>query len=275
MGAVNHQINRDTQLCVSLAARPSNIGTRFHNFLYEALDLNFVYKAFSPVDLTAAVQGIRGLPIRGAAVSMPFKTAVIPLVDELDETASAVEAVNTIVNTDGHLKCYNTDFGAVRDLLHESGWDAGSRVVVLGSGGMARAVVAAVAGLGAAEITVASRNADAGGALSAKYAARYAQSAAGDYDVLVNCTPMGMAGGAEAEELPFSRAAVEQASLVVDVVAMPVVTPLLRLAEELRKPVVTGADIMTRQAVEQFFLYTGVRPAADLVAKAQEWSRQG
>lgn len=60
------RINKDTQVCMSLAARPSNFGTRFHNYLYEALDLNYLYKAFSPTDLTQAISGVRGLGIRGA-----------------------------------------------------------------------------------------------------------------------------------------------------------------------------------------------------------------
>ena len=72
-------LSKDTQLCISMSGRPSNIGTRFHNRLYDELGLDFVYKAFSPVDLAQAVAGIRGLPIRGAAVSMPFKEQVIPI----------------------------------------------------------------------------------------------------------------------------------------------------------------------------------------------------
>jgi hypothetical protein len=79
---------------VSLAARPSNIGTRFHNFLYDELGLDFVYKAFAPVDLEAAVAGIRGLGIRGAGVSMPFKEACIPLLDELDPSAAAIDSAD-------------------------------------------------------------------------------------------------------------------------------------------------------------------------------------
>lgn len=93
------RINKDTQVCMSLAARPSNFGTRFHNYLYEALDLNYLYKAFSPTDLTQAISGVRGLGIRGCAISMPFKEACIPLVDELDASAQAIHSVNTIVNT--------------------------------------------------------------------------------------------------------------------------------------------------------------------------------
>ena len=61
-------INRDTLLCISLAGRPGNFGTRFHNYLYEKLGLNFIYKAFTTQDIAAAVGGVRALGIRGCAV---------------------------------------------------------------------------------------------------------------------------------------------------------------------------------------------------------------
>jgi shikimate dehydrogenase len=102
-------ITKDTVLCMSLAGRPSNIGTRFHNFLYAALDLDFMYKAFTTTDLPAAIAGIRALGIRGCGVSMPYKEACIELMDELDGSAAAIGSVNTIVNTGGRLRAYNTD----------------------------------------------------------------------------------------------------------------------------------------------------------------------
>jgi shikimate dehydrogenase len=137
-------ITRDTSLCVSLAARPSNIGTRFHNFLYDELGLDFVYKAFAPVDLEAAVAGIRGLGIRGAGVSMPFKEACIPLLDELDPSAAAIDSVNTIVNDGGRLRGYNTDYLAVQQVLAAHEVPPDLEFPVLGNGGMAKAVVAAL-----------------------------------------------------------------------------------------------------------------------------------
>lgn len=72
-------ITKDTRLCISLSARPTNIGTRFHNHLYEKLDLDFVYKAFSATDIRDAIAGVRGLGIRGCSVSMPWKEDVIAL----------------------------------------------------------------------------------------------------------------------------------------------------------------------------------------------------
>ena len=119
-------LNKDMQVCISLAGRPSNIGTRFHNFLYDELGLNFVYKAFTTDDLEGAVRGIRALGIRGCSVSMPFKEAIIPLVDNLEPSAVAIESVNTVVNDDGVLTASNTDYEAVAQLLAEHEVDPAS-----------------------------------------------------------------------------------------------------------------------------------------------------
>ncbi len=152
------EITRDTQLCISLSGRPSNLGTRFHNHLYAQLGLDFLYKAFTTSDLPSAVAGIRALGIRGCGVSMPFKEDVIPLVDSMDDSATAIASVNTIVNTDGHLRAYNTDYVAIVSLLRSHAVDPGSTFAVLGSGGMARAVVAALRDSGFAEGVVVARN---------------------------------------------------------------------------------------------------------------------
>src|SRR5512132_602442 len=117
-------LTKDTVLSMSLAGRPSNVGTRFHNFLYEELDLDFLYKAFTATDLAAAVARIRALGIRGCGVSVPYKEACIQHVDALDGSAETIQSVNTIVNTDGRLRAYNTDYLAIAKLLadHHVPW---------------------------------------------------------------------------------------------------------------------------------------------------------
>lgn len=136
-------LSKDTRLCISLAARPSNIGTRFHNHLYDELGLDFVYKAFTTTDIAAAIGGVRALGIRGCSVSMPFKKDVIALVDEVEGSARAINSVNTIVNDDGYLTASNTDYLAVQRLIDEHGLDPAGTVLIRGSGGMAGAVGAA------------------------------------------------------------------------------------------------------------------------------------
>ena len=103
------QLSKDTRLCISLAARPSNFGTRFHNYLYAELGIDFIYKAFTTTNLASAIGGVRALGIRGCSVSMPFKEDVIALVDEMDASATSIQSINTIVNDDGYLRASNTD----------------------------------------------------------------------------------------------------------------------------------------------------------------------
>ncbi|MDH4652655.1 MULTISPECIES: shikimate 5-dehydrogenase [unclassified Pseudomonas] len=267
-------ISRDTRLCMSLSGRPGNFGTRFHNYLYEALDLDFVYKAFTTTDLPAAIGGIRALGIRGCAVSMPFKEACIPLLDELDPSALAIDSVNTIVADNGWLKGYNTDYSAVASLLASHAVPSDIRFAVRGSGGMAKAVASALRDSGFRHGTIVARNPEAGPALSEGCGYAWLAELGDEHpQMLVNVTPIGMQGGPEADSLAFTREQVEAAEWVFDVVALPVETPLIRLARELGKPVITGAEVIVLQAVEQFVLYTGVRPEAGLIEQAAEFAR--
>lgn len=265
--------DRDTVLCMSLSGRPSSIGTRFHNYLYRELGLNYLYKAFTTTDLPAAIGGVRALGVRGCAISMPFKEAVIELIDVMEPSASAIDSVNTIVNEDGVLHAHNTDYAAVASLLASHGVDPTLPVAVRGSGGMAKAVVAALRDHGCADVTVVARNAGAGSALAGLYGFRHATEAPDGARVLVNATPVGMAGGPAAEDLSFPVALVAAADTVFDVVAMPPETPLVRAGRAAGATVITGAEVIALQAAEQFVLYTGVRPDPELVRVASEFSR--
>lgn len=266
-------LNKDMTLCISLAARPSNIGTRFHNYLYDQLGLNFIYKAFTTTDLPAAIGGVRALGIRGCSVSMPFKEAVISLVDRMDLSASAIESVNTIVNDDGVLTAYNTDYLAVASLLQQRGVPAGSSVMLRGSGGMAKAVAAALRDNGFTEVTIVARNEHTGRKLADLYGFGWRPDPGdGRADLLINVTPVGMAG-ADEDVLSFDLEAVAGAQTMFDVVAFPAETPLVTAAREAGKQVISGAEVIALQAAEQFALYTGVRPTPEQVAAASEFSR--
>lgn len=265
---MTRSIDRDTQLCMSLSGRPGNFGTRFQNFLYEALDLNYVYKAFTTRDLPAAIGGIRALGVRGCAVSMPFKEACIPLVDSIDDSARAIASINTIVNNDGRLHAYNTDYIAVRSLIEQHGLRADMSLALRGSGGMAKAVACAFRDAGFRRGHIVARNETSGRTLAQTSGFAWVPDMSSvQADLLINVTPIGMEGP-EKDQLAFERDAVERATAVFDVVALPPETPLITLARSLGKPVVTGAEVIVLQAVEQFVLYTGVRPDAALVARA-------
>lgn len=272
---MTRQLTKDTTLCMSLAARPSNFGTRFHNYLYDALDLDYIYKAFTTTDLAAAIGGVRALGVRGCAISMPFKEDVISMVDELDPSAKAIDSVNTIVNTHGYLKAYNTDYIAIRDLLRQYEINPAFKFVLRGSGGMAKAVAAALKNSGFQQGTIVARNEATGKSLADLYGYEWQpELIESDADVLINVTPIGMAGAAE-HELSFPVSMIQKAAVVFDVVAMPAETPLIKAAKQAEKVVITGAEVFAIQAVEQFALYTGQRPDEETFQKAAQFARGG
>ncbi|MGA5463519.1 shikimate 5-dehydrogenase [Mycobacterium sp. NPDC050041] len=271
-------LSKDTRLCISLAGRPSNIGTRFHNHLYDVLGLDFIYKAFTTTDIVAAIGGVRALGIRGCSVSMPFKQDVLALVDEVEPSARAIDAVNTIVNdvtvSGGRLTASNTDYLAVQRLIADHALDPAAPVLIRGSGGMAAAVGTAFRDAGFGTGTIVARNRDTGAALADRLGYGYA----GDVGsrtaaVIVNVTPVGMAGGPEERDSAFDTATVTRAQTVFDVVAMPSETPLIRAARDAGVPVITGAEVIALQAAEQFERYTGVRPTPEQIAEASAISR--
>lgn len=263
-------LNRDTTVCISLSGRPSNHGIKFHNYLYEKFGLDFLYKAMTTTDIEAAIGGVRALGIRGCSVSMPFKQAVIPLVNEMDHSAEVIGAVNTIVNTDGYLKAYNTDVIAVVSLLASHRVDPALPFLLRGSGGMAAAVAGAFYDAGFRTGTIIARNEEAGRALAERYGYTWAAEV-GELTapVIVNVTPIGMEGGPEADTLAYPAPAIEAAQVVFDVVAMPVETPLIRAGRAAGKEVITGGEVIALQAAEQFKLYTGVEVSDADVAEAE------
>lgn len=275
-------LNKDMQVCVSLSAHPSNLGTRFHNFLYDELGLNFVYKAFSTSDLEGAIRGMRALNFRGCSVSMPFKEDVIALVDKMAPSALAIESVNTIVNDNGVLTASNTDYEAVLTLLKERNVDSGASVLVQGSGGMAKAVVAAFRDAGFTNLTVVARNTESGRALAEKYAFAFESpeiltsgiAESSRFDVLVNVTPIGMSGPNE-KDLSFPAELIERATTVFDVVAFPSETPLIQAGTAAGKTIISGAEVIALQAALQFKAYTGVTLTASQVQRASDFSRKG
>jgi len=263
-------IGRDTRLCMSLSARPGNFGSRFHNRLYELTGLDFVYKAFCTTDLPAAIGGIRALDIRGCAISMPFKEAVIPLLDGLAPSAAAIDSVNTIVNDSGVLTGHNTDYAAVARLIGDI--DPTTRFVLRGSGGMAKAVAAALRDAGFRDGTIVSRNRTSGEDLAEPYGFRWSAELTESAPLLINVTPLGMTG-ADADVLAFPLALIATSRIAFEVVQYPPETPFLHAAADAGLRRITGTQVATLQALDQFSLYTGMHPSPDQVAEAAAFAR--
>ncbi len=130
-------INKDTKIYGSFSIKSGNNGCKTFNSLFKEKGIDAIYKSFSVDNIELAVQSAKILKFSGFAVSMPYKSEVLEYVDEIDEDALNIGAANTVINKNGILKAYNTDFMAVKDLLEEMSI---SSLYIIGSGGFAKAV---------------------------------------------------------------------------------------------------------------------------------------
>ena len=247
-----------------------------HTAAAAATDADLVYVAFpvAPTASAEAVAAMRTLGIRGFSVTMPHKELVLPHLDELTPTARELGAVNCITNTEGHLVGDNTDGdGFLLGLEHDSGRTIeGRRLVVVGAGGAARAIVRAAAHAGAADVTVLNRTherAEVAAALAGPVGRANADDALASADVIVNATPCGMAGTDQADAVPFDVDATAPHAEIVDIVYNPRLTPLLAAARQSDRTAHGGLSMLAGQAAAQFASWTGVEPPlAALMAAA-------
>jgi shikimate dehydrogenase len=229
-----------------------------HNAAYEAAGLSYTYVAFAVQETEQAVLAVRYLGIRGLGVSMPHKIEVMRYVDALDETAREIGAVNTIVNDDGYLTGYNTDWTGAVGALEEQVDLVGKQALVVGAGGAARAVVYGLVRKGC-RVTLYNRTQSKGSALAEELGVQFGGGldelgSTGGYDLLVNATSVGFHAPGES---PVPRPALRQGLVVLDVVFVPPETRLLQEAREQGCVVVPGTRMLVHQAAYQFQLYTG------------------
>ncbi|WP_127579754.1 shikimate dehydrogenase [Paenibacillus koleovorans] len=239
-----------------------------HNRAFRELGLNAAYAAFhvDPGRLKAAVEGIRAMGFRGVNVTIPHKVEVMDYLDEIDEHALAIGAVNTIVNEDGRLIGYNTDgIGYVRSLREEAGLSVqGKRVLMLGAGGAARGVAYALAREGAETMWIANRTADKAvqladslGSLTDTRAIGYDDLAAirGDVDLIVHNTSVGM--HPNVDEVLIDTSWFHEGLTVSDLVYNPLETRLLREAKARGAHAHDGLGMFIYQGVYAFEYWTG------------------
>jgi shikimate dehydrogenase len=240
-----------------------------HNAAYAALGLDAVFVVFDvpPERLGAAIGGARALGIRQLAVSIPHKQAVMAHLDELDDAARRIGAVNTVTLRDGRLVGSNTDWLGVARALERESTLAGRRAVVLGAGGTARAAVFALQECGAT-VTVLNRTPARAESLARELGAACAGGlealAQLDHDVLVNTTSVGL----RSNESPVPAAALRPGSIVLDAVYDPPETRLLRDARARGARTVGGKWMLVEQAVEQIRLWSGKAAPSEVMAAA-------
>lgn len=241
-----------------------------HNAAYAAMGIDAAYLAFDvlPDALGSAITGVRSLGLSQIAVSIPHKVAVIEYLDEIDEQARRIGAVNTVTVRDGRLLGSNTDWiGANRAL--QTGLEdlAGKRAVVLGAGGGARAVVYGLIEAGATVHVLnrtVERAEDLAKELGADGAGPLTHLAELPHDILVNTTSVGL----RTRETPVPAKHLRADSVVMDIVYDPEETQLLADARERGARPIAGKWMLVYQAAEQLRIWTGRDAPIEVLEKA-------
>jgi shikimate dehydrogenase len=251
-----------------------SLSPMIHNTAFIALEMDWVYVPLPvrPGSLSAALEGLPALGFVGANVTMPHKTEVAELIEDLSEDARRLRAVNTIVVGPDGLAGHNTDApGFDRFLRRDAGFDpAGRSALIYGAGGAARACALALARAGVDRITVALRDPSRAADLRATLeglpvrleVVEFMRASRGAHELVVNATPLGRHG----EEVPLP--AVGPGSLVVDLLYRPSVTPIMVRAREAGATAFGGLGLLLHQAALSFELWTGREPPMEVMSAA-------
>jgi shikimate dehydrogenase len=245
-----------------------SLSPAMHNAAFRELGLNAVYLAFPVSNLAQAVAGLRGLNIQGASVTIPYKEEIIPLLDDLDSQAARIAAVNTVVNRDGRLCGYNTDWLGAMQALKAKTSLKDEHVLILGAGGASRAIAFAVLAEGG-QVTLTDLDASRAAALARDLKVEVIPlDAVGQCPaaILVNATPVGMEPNIEA--IPINLDLLGRFRLVMDIVYQPLETRLLREARARGAATIDGLQMLIHQATAQFELWTGQPAPLEIMSQA-------
>jgi len=258
---------------------------------YYHLDIRYQLWETSPEKLSSRIAGLKKPQNLGANVTTPYKETVLPLLDEIDEQASLIGAVNTIAKRDDKLVGFNTDaYGFITALRNKGKFEPeGVEAVILGAGGVARAVCFSLVQNKVSSLTIMDGVPDKSKAL-AEHINRYVTRAglktriavlpwqsvnsADTFErcrLIVHCTTIGMKYSPQQEQSPLSGDVIPEGILVYDLVFNPRVTPLLQLAQKAGADILGGLPMLVYQGAASFELWTGKKAPVDIMFnKAEE-----
>ena len=245
---------------------------RMFDAVYSHYKLNWQFwkcDISSEKELGAAITGVRSLGFAGACITVPYKVASIPYLDEVDTDVRAIGAVNWMTTKDGRLIGHNNDGKGVVNAIRKVTSIAGKRVAMLGAGGAGRAMAVELAWAGAAHMTIITRRESQG--IEVADVVRRASGVPANWlpwskevvipegtEILMNATHLGCAPNLEA--VPVDWRSVPERATVVDVITNPRITPFLQVARNKGCAIVDGVEMLVQLAMQIFEGWTGIRP---------------
>lgn len=243
-----------------------SVSPAMHNAAFRAAGVDAVYLPLPAADVDDFITFARAFGVKGASITIPYKVAMFNGVDETSDIAKRIGAINTVRMDDGRWRGDNSDVDGFLEPLRDQAPATRRRAAVLGAGGAARGVAIALASQGA-EVSVYARNSQRAAEVAALVSGAVGTfpPPRGGWDLLVNCTPVGMYPHVDETPLPAECLA---PGLVYDLVYNPPATRLLREAEAAGCRTIGGLEMLVGQARRQSEWWTGVRPAASVMRDA-------
>jgi 3-dehydroquinate dehydratase/shikimate dehydrogenase len=239
----------------------SSLSPIMMNTAFRRETVNAVYLALQTTKLSDLLKLVQEIPIQGVSITMPLKQEILPHLEQTDPLSAKIGAVNTIRMLDGKLYGFNTDVAGIVLPLEKRLSLRGAKVLVLGAGGAARAAVFGLRDKGA-EVFILNRTPETAQKLARQSGSKTIKKEAlakTSFDVIVNATPVGMAGNKAA---PLLEAKDLNTRLVFDLVYNPLETPLIRMARQQGINIITGVEMFVQQGARQFEIFTG-KPAPE------------
>jgi 3-dehydroquinate dehydratase / shikimate dehydrogenase len=240
----------------------SSLSPVMMNAAFRRETVNAVYLALQATKLSDLLKLVHEIPIQGLSVTMPLKQEIMAHLEKTDPLSAKIGACNTVLRAqDGKLYGFNTDVAGIIGPLEKRMAIRGSKVLVLGAGGAARAAVFGLRDKGA-EVHILNRTPETAQKLAKQAGAKTIKKdalAKTPFDVIINATPIGMTGIKGAQLLEAKDL---NTKLVFDLVYNPIETPLIRAARQQNIPIITGIEMFVQQGARQFEIWTG-KPAPE------------
>lgn len=250
-----------------------------HNTAYKKMNMDYVYVPFHilPENIDNLITSAKTMNIQGLNVTIPYKTTIIPQLDEIDEIAQKIGAVNTIQFKNGKAKGYNTDgIGAIKSLKKYTDLED-KNILILGAGGASKAITFTLTYENPQNITIANRTQQNADTLieNIKKQTPYTNISyipiqntdeiIDDIDIIINTTPIGMTPNID--ECPINTDKINQKHTVMDIIYNPLETKLLKKAKQQKAQTIPGTHMLVNQGIEAFKIFTNQTPKYEYFEK--------
>lgn len=255
-------INNGTKILGVMGEFAENSMSKYmHNAAFKENNLNFIYMPFKvrKEELEGFIKNFREFNFKGSSVTIPHKVDITEYIDGIDDTAEKIGAVNTLVNDNGKLSGYNTDYYGAVQALKEKTQLSNKKVLVIGAGGGARAVIYGLKKENA-EITITNRTINNAESLAKEFNVNFddiknMEKLIENNEIIINTTGVGM--NPNINESIIKENDFSEGKLVMDIVYKPTNTKLISLAKKANCNIITGDRMLIYQAIGQFKLWTG------------------